>query len=296
MVYMLLILLSGCSLGLISPITKLAYDSGLQPGQVVFTQFFMAWLILSTMALVTSRHRIGFKKVTKLVLAGGTNGMAGLFFFVSLITLPASIAIVIMFQFTWMGVLLEAIVERRWPGREKLWSVLVLVLGIIMAGGALEGNIKLDPVGVLFATLSAVAFSLYIFFSGRVAEKEPPLNRSMWLMAGAVLFSALVYPPKFIIEGQVTTNLIMFGLGIGLLGGCIPTFLLAKGVPHVGSGMATILCSAELPVALLGSALLLGEMVSSLQLLGVILILFGIAIPYVKSNTKVYKEQFPQHR
>ncbi|SHK44327.1 EamA family transporter [Desulforamulus aeronauticus] len=295
MLYMLLVLLAGCSFGLLSPVVKLAYNSGLQPDQVVFTQFFMAWAMLTTIMLVTSRKRMGYKKAGKLALAGVSNGMAGLFFFLSLQTLPASIAIVIMFQFTWMGVLLEAIVDKKWPGKEKFSSVLVLVLGIVMAGGILEGEVKLDLIGVLLATLSAFAYSFYILFSGRVATNEPPINRSVWIITGAVLFSAFIYPPKFIIEGQITTSLIWFGLGIGLLGGVIPTFLLAKGVPQVGPGMATILCSSELPVALLGSALLLGERASILQLLGVLLILFGIAIPYVASNIKKHSGQLTEH-
>ena len=282
--YMLLVLLAGCSFGLLSPIVKMAYNSGLQPEQVVITQFFMAWVILICLVLVTGRRKVDFKRAGKLALTGVIYGMAGLFFFLSLQTLPASIAIVIMFQFTWMGVLIEAFFDRKWPGKEKLWSVLVLVLGIIMAGGALEGEVRLELVGVLLATLSAFAYSFYILLSGRVVADEPPINRSMWIMMGAVLFSAFVYPPKFIIEGQITTNLIWFGLGIGLLGGVIPTFLLTKGVPRVGPGLATILCSSELPVALLGSTLLLGERASVLQFLGVALILFGITIPYISSK------------
>lgn len=289
---MLMVFLAGCSFGLLSTVVKLSYNNGLQPSQVVFTQFFMAWSILTAVMLITSRKKINLKKVVKLALAGVTNGAAGLFFFISLQTLPASIAIVIMFQFTWMGVLIEAIVDKQWPGREKLWSVLVLVLGIIMAGGVLESEVKLNIIGVLMATLSAVAYSFYILFSGRVATDEPPINRSMWMITGAVIFSAIIYPPNFIIQGQITQSLIGFGLVIGLLGGVIPTILLARGVPRLGAGMSTILCSSELPVALLASALMLGEKSSFLQLLGVILILFGIALPYLfvarKRDEKVF--------
>ncbi|GAB6181287.1 DMT family transporter [Desulfotomaculum defluvii] len=292
MLHMLLILLAGCSFGLLSPVVKLAYKNGLQPGQVVFTQFFIAWLILTAVMLITSRKKIDIKKVSKLAMAGATNGAAGLFFFLSLQTLPASIAIVIMFQFTWMGVLIEAIIDRQWPGREKLWSVLVLVLGIIIAGGVLESEVKLNIIGVLLATLSAVAYSFYILFSGRVVTDEPPINRSLWMITGAVIFSAFVYPPKFILQGQITESLIGFGLGIGLLGGVIPTILLAKGVPRVGAGMSTILCSSELPVALLASAFILGEKSSFLQLLGVMLILFGIALPYLFISSKRDQKHF----
>lgn len=43
MLYSLLVFLAGCSFGLLSPIVKLGYNTGLQPEQVIFTQFFMAW-------------------------------------------------------------------------------------------------------------------------------------------------------------------------------------------------------------------------------------------------------------
>ncbi|ABO48914.1 membrane protein [Desulforamulus reducens MI-1] len=70
-------------------------------------------------------------------------------------------------------------------------------------------------------------------------------------------------------------------MGLGLLGGVIPTFLLAKGVPQVGAGMSTILCSSELPVALLASALILAEKSTLLQWCGVVLIILGISTPYI---------------
>lgn len=52
--------------------------------------------------------------------------------------LPASIAIVLLFQFTWIGVILEAVVDRKLPSREKVISMVILLIGTVLAGASLS--------------------------------------------------------------------------------------------------------------------------------------------------------------
>lgn len=63
--------------------------------------------------------------------------LTSIFYGLSVKELPASIAIVLLFQFTWMGVLIEAIANKTFPSREKVLSILILFVGTVFAGGYL---------------------------------------------------------------------------------------------------------------------------------------------------------------
>ena len=47
-------------------------------------------------------------------------------------------------------------------------------------------------------------------------------------------------------------------------------------MPHISSGLGSLLSASELPTALFFSFLLLGESISFLQIIGVVILLFGI--------------------
>ncbi len=65
--------------------------------------------------------------------------MTGIFYAISVEELPASIAVVLLFQFTWIGVVIEAIANRTFPSREKVISIIILFTGTLFAGGVFEG-------------------------------------------------------------------------------------------------------------------------------------------------------------
>ena len=96
--------------------------------------------------------------------------MTGIFYAISVEELPASIAVVLLFQFTWMGVIIEAIANRTFPSRDKIISILILFAGTLFAGGVFEGlGQSFSTKGIIFGLL---ALSLF---------------HSMFLQAGASL-------------------------------------------------------------------------------------------------------------
>jgi drug/metabolite transporter (DMT)-like permease len=71
-------------------------------------------------------------------------------------------------------------------------------------------------------------------------------------------------------------------LGLGVLGQVIPIFLLVRFAPRTGSALGTILTSTELPVAVIASVVLLGDSLGAGQVVGVGLVLSGIALPHLR--------------
>lgn len=232
--------------------------------------------------LLFSRHRVPLKQALILFVAGTSASFTGIFYYASLKTVPASIAIILLFQFVWVGIIIEAVATKTLPSREKVISVIFLLAGTFLSSGLLEKSAgDFDTTGIILGLLSAVTFATYIFVSGKVAVEVPSLPRGVLLMAGALTLVIIVFPPTFIFNGAISEGLWKYGLGLGTFSIVIPSIAFTIGIPKIGSGLATILGAAELPVTTIMSVFVLKEAVLSSQWFGVSLILIGIAIPQI---------------
>ncbi|CEH28492.1 hypothetical protein AM501_21755 [Aneurinibacillus migulanus] len=277
----LFVFFGACSYGMLSTFVKLAYKAGFLPGEVSGSQMFLAMVCMWGVALLFSRQRIGGKQCIALMGVGVASGLTGILYYQSLQYVPASIAIVLLFQFTWIGVIIAAIMERKKPGIEKIVALILLMVGTLLSGDVFTGGFgQLNLIGIVFGLLSAVTYALFVIFSGRAASSGlSPYTRAAVTLTGAMLITFIIYPPSFLINGALTSGLLLYVLPLALFGGIIPVLFFTLGVSHIGGGLATILSAAELPTAVLLSRIVLHENVSMLQWIGVSIILGGIAFP-----------------
>ena len=279
--YILLVFLGACSYGILSTIVKLAYAQGYSPAEVIGGQMFFGFLLTWIPALFFFRTKPNRRQLLLLVAVGLAVGSTGVFYYNALQYIPASIAIVLLFQFTWMGVLAEAVISRRLPKKQTLISLGLLLVGTFLAGGLLEtgGLAQFNFIGVIFGLLAAVAYTLFILFSAKAAVTVNPWIRSSGMATGSFLLVACIYPPVFIWNGVLWDGLFPYVFLLAFFGILIPTVCFNFGVPHTGPGMAAILGAAELPMAVFSSFIILHESVSLLQVTGVVIILIGIILP-----------------
>jgi len=211
-------------------------------------------------------------------------GLTGCLYYASLQHQGAALAVVLLFQFTWMGVLVEAVQRRALPSREKLASLGVLAAGTLLASGVAEGSAgSLSAVGLGLGLLSAVSYTAVILGSGRVALAVDPFVRSAWMVTGGLLVALAVFPPAFLVDGSLLQGgLWPWGLALGFLGMVVPTVCFARGMPQVGAGLGAILGAAELPTATLLATAVLGEQMTALRWTGVLLVLVGVALPELR--------------
>ncbi|WP_165873647.1 EamA family transporter [Baia soyae] len=277
----ILVLIAGISYGFISLIVKLAYAKGYSPAQVSGSQVLVGtlgmWYLAYRGRVEWRKKQISCKDLVSLLLGGAFSAITGVAYYLCLQTIPASFAIILMFQFTWMGMLLECLTSRRKPTKDELISIGVILLGTCLAAGiSAEELSKLSGIGIFYGILSAIGYTGFIYFNGTLAPTVHPSLRGAWMITGTLIAMFGIYPPTFLVDGSLLDGLWAWGLLLGLFGSLIPSYLFAIGIPHIGSGMASILGSVELPVVILTSALLLNESVSMIQWMGTILILVGI--------------------
>ncbi len=293
--YAFIVFLGGCCYGILSTFVKLAYANGFSVTEVTGGQYLFGSLISWGLVLLTRRKKISQGQTIKLLLSGIPFGLTGIFYYQSLQTLNASLAIILLFQFVWIGTLIEWLFYKKKPTKVNILSITILLIGSILAAGIVSnGGIALSWQGTIWGLLAAVTFSTFIFLSGSVGTDVPPLLKSAVLSTGGLIVVFLVFPPIYLVDLPVLLGVAPYGLLLGFFGVVLPPLLFSIGMPHIGPGLGTILTTSELPVAVSMSALVLKEDVGLVQWVGVVLILCGIIVGNVrgtKSNKKVVPVQ-----
>lgn len=274
--YILMVFLAGCCYGILSTFVKLAYAAGFNLTEVAGAQCIIGTGLLWIAFIFTKKKKPSIKQVGKLLLSGIPLGLTSIFYYNSLKTLDASLAVVCLFQFVWMGALFETIVTRKLPSARKLVSIVILLCGSVMAAGVISKGAFVVNEGLVWGMLAAVTYTLTVLASGTVANDVEPVLKSALMATGAAILVLSFMPPVFLSDVDLTIRLLPYGLLLGFFGVTLPPFLLVTGMPYVGAGLGTILTSSELPVAVLMSLFVLGEQVALSQWLGILLILLGI--------------------
>jgi drug/metabolite transporter (DMT)-like permease len=221
------------------------------------------------------------RSALRLVLLGVPSGVTGTLYYGAVHALEsASLGVILLFQFTWMGFFLDALVTRRRPRRDQLFALVLIGVGTVLATGLSQGGFhSLDGMGVLLGLGSAASYTAVLFGTGRYGLEADPWLRSAFMGTGAMLTVFVLHPPVFLIDGTLMRGLLVPGLAAALLGPIIPTLCFTRGIPKTGTALASILGAAELPVAMIAARLVLGEPTSFMQWLGASIILVGIALP-----------------
>ena len=288
----LLVFLGGCSFGPSSSVIKMAYEAGFAANDVVMSQYLFGWMMMAVLAgglfaASAARKKAAAPKLprAKNVIGIGAVGISialvSTCYIFALQTVPAHIAVILLFQYTWMDIILEALYTRKLPHISIVTSVLILVAGTLLAAGVGAGAEHLDPIGILFGIGSAFFYAIYIFLLGKVDVEVHPITRSFCILSFALLFLICIFTPAYFTSGVLADGLWKYGILIGILGCAIPSFFFAIGTLKISTGAATILSSSELPAGIICSVIILSEAVTPLQWAGVVLLFFGIAFPYL---------------
>ncbi|MBQ4415373.1 MAG: DMT family transporter [Methanomicrobium sp.] len=207
-------------------------------------------------------------------------------------TISVSLAVLLLFQFIWMGVIIQCIVKRALPSKDTAVSVLMLVIGTVLASGVLIAGTKFALIGVCFGLGSAIFFAVYVFMIGHVAVSIHPVYRSFVVMSMALLSILAIFGMSLAGNAsQIDIGLAEYALVIGLFGCAIPMFFFAIGTPKIPTGAATILSSSELPATIICAVIIIHESVTAFQWVGVALVFLGIAYPYLAAAFRENREK-----
>ncbi|WP_281884124.1 DMT family transporter [Paenibacillus sp. YYML68] len=279
----LLVLGGAASFGLMSTVVKLAYGTGLSGTQVTTSQLtFGALLMWLLIAFVPAARSKPWKGPWLRLCAIGVFGLAlsTVLYNEALSVMDASMAIVVLFQFTWITVVMEAIASRTWPKPNRLIAVAVILVGTwLSVNGPSADWSSFSMYGLLCGLGAAVTYALFLFGTGTLKTTMHPFMQAAVMLTSALPFLYILFPPSGLLQtGSSFVQLVVWGIALGLLGQVIPTAAYMTGIPKLGSSLAATLASMELPVAIISAYFLLQETVQGVQWFGMLAILAGIAI------------------
>lgn len=277
----LFVLLGAGCFGFTPIFAKLGFSHGYSLGQITILQMLISAFLLWSITLLkrSSFKGLNKKNIPQIMMTGCFAGLTSIFYYGAMQYLPASLAIILMFQFVWIGIILEWIFSKIKPAPVTLLSIILILVGVFFASNILNGDVQGLPFkGFLFGILSAFSYAGFIFLSGKVAVKVDPWTRTSLMSTGATTLILIIFlrdiPSVFPLE----VNLLTSAVGVSLFGAVIPPLFFAVGAPLVSGGIANILSSIELPVAILSASLILSEVVTPLQWLGTAIILAAIVL------------------
>ena len=272
----------GACYGAMATTYKLAYAAGFTSAQVVASQawfgcLFFALATLAGHALGHRWQRVGWKLALKLM---GLGALTSILYCYAMSVLPAPVALTLLFQFTWLGLVWQTVMTRRPPRLLQVASALVIVFGTVFASGVYKTGITgYDPVALLCALGAAVSCSLFVTLSGKVEAPCSSEQRGVIVCAGSVVMSLTVCP-DYVVSGVLAQGILPFAVIAGFFGMLCPVLLFGMGSPHLPAGLSTVMAAAELPAGLL---IVLGEPLGVVEWLGVAIILAGVCLAQVPS-------------
>ncbi|MEZ0453926.1 EamA family transporter [Sphingobacterium thalpophilum] len=277
----LAVFLGASSFGILSTFVKKAYGQGLTLGQVTGIQvlfgMLILWIILILMNVFSAGPTTSEARKSswvKILVSGTSTGLVSVLYYKCVQLVPASLAIVLLMQYIWIGVVIEFIFFRTKPSKNNLIGIGIVLMATLLATGLIEkGLSQLNLTGIVFGLLAATAYSVFMIVNGRVGNDYHPVQKSAIMVTGSCVLIFTLFPPVYLFNGQFDHHYLYFGLILSLFGTVIPPLLFAYGLPKTGFSLGGILSSAELPVATCMSYFILHESVTWLQWLGVLLIL-----------------------
>lgn len=275
--------LGATSYGMLATFVRLAYDEGFTTAEVTTSQFIygiLGILLINSFQKIkkgTTVVKATTRNIFQLMLAGTSLGMTSVFYYLAVKYIPVSIAIILLMQTVWMGVLIEMILDKKAPSKLKIVAVIIVLIGTLLATNIFKNDVQLDWHGMMWGMLAAASFTTTMFTANRVALGISSAQRSLFMLLGGavIVFSFALATQNTPFNFEIFMK---WGIVLSLFGTIIPPMLMNAGFPLTGIGLGSIVSALELPVSVLMAYFLLHEQVVFIQWIGIILIVLAVVL------------------
>jgi drug/metabolite transporter (DMT)-like permease len=228
----------------------------------------------------------------------GILGIAASNYFYYLAIQRTSVATAIILQYLAPAFVLLWMLGRRLqpPTFSRIAGVFVAVAGSVLAIGVvsqsadfpwlaiLPGKVRFDFIGVVAALIAAVAFAFYNVFGRHLVEAHDRWTVLAWALAGAAVGWLFVNPPWRVIASHYTgTQWAFMGL-FSISSILIPFSLYFAGLHHLDATRAIVTSCLEPVFSIVIAALALGELVGSVQIVGILFVLASTVLVQLETQ------------
>lgn len=272
-------LLSATGFGLMAVFAKLAYDDGVTVEGLLLVRFGAAAVVLLLLArsrgVLTGLSR---RAVVSGLALGAVGYAAQAAFYLAAVDRVAASLVALVFCVYPVLVMVGAILLRweRASGRRVLAVVVALTGIVLVLGGA--GGAHFEVLGVGLALGSALVYTCYILVSDRAGAGVPALALAALVCTGAFgTFAASTVVRGVPDLGFAPRGWLWLGLlvAVSTVGAIVLFF---AGLSEVGPTVAALLASVEPLVTILSAAVVFGESLGAVQVVGAGLVLGAVLV------------------
>jgi len=272
--------LSGMLYGSIGYFGVRLLNQGLSVLDLLVWRFLFSTLILLPVlfTIKDTFSSINWKALWQLLLLGGILYAASTTCYFSASTLIGTgLAMVIFFSFPIFVALLSFVFNNEPITLTTIASLFLIFIGCVMI--ALGDEWLIDFKGIMLALMSGIGYGFYVFSSKKSSRLLSPLLATFVVCLGAsiafILYSVLIQQPLY----MPATNSVWLHISLfSLLGTVLPVLLLMAGLKYISASKASIISVLEPVTVLCVGSLILGETITTIQLIGAIVILSSALI------------------
>lgn len=266
---------------------KPLYDDGMNPDSVLMFRYLLAIPMMILMILSKRQNfTIPRGSIGLLCVLGILMALSSLTLFASYLYMPVGIASTMLFVYPIMVALIMSLLFH-----EKLTPRTMLCLVLALAGISLlykgEDGATLNLWGTVLVMLSSLSYAIYMVMINRSSARTlNSMKVTLYVLVSGV--SLFIFRMFFFSELTIPEHLLSWlnVLGIAFLPTAVSFYCIAKAIQYVGSTNTAILGALEPVTAVFLGMIILGEMVTVRESIGIVMILCAVTILVYKKTKK----------
>ncbi len=269
-----LALVSASSFGVMPVLTKVVYDDGAEPIGVLAVRFALAATVLLALARLRGEPLPRGRERRMLLALGGIGyvGMSLCYFF-ALERISAGLTSLLLYFYPALVVVLGALLLRDRPRPLALVAVAVATVGTVLTIGPVQGG---QGLGIALGLGSALVYAAYILVSSRVHGVGPFAMSATVLLAGSGVMGVLALVTRPQLPSAPGAWLALGG--VALVGGVVAVTTFFAALALLGPSDTAVISTVEPVVSIAVAALVLGERLGGVQVVGGLVVLAAVAV------------------
>ncbi|MGO3491478.1 MAG: EamA family transporter, partial [Lactiplantibacillus plantarum] len=228
--------LGAISFGIPASLFKIARRQGVVNGPLLFWSFLSAVVILGVIQILRRarlrNQQTNWKQIGLVIAAGTASGFTNTFYIQALKLIPVAVAAVMLMQAVWLSTLLGAVIHHRRPSRLQVVSIVLVLIGTILAAGLFPITQALSPWGLMLSFLAACSYACTMQFTASLGNNLDPLSKTWLLCLGAFILIAIVWSPQ-LVTAPTTSATVGWGVLIALFSMVFPLVMYSLFMPYL---------------------------------------------------------------
>ena len=273
---------AGMFFSLNTPLARVAYNGGSNPGTVVFLRVIVAVVGIGAMMLSGKRpFGIPRQAILPLFAVSASISLQSICYLSSIAYIPVGLAALLFYTFPLMVALGDRFIDGITVGTPRALAFSAAFAGIALAIGPTFD--QLDPLGIALALMAAFANMLAFRAAAGALRYTGSVSVSFYGNLGCLplLGLALVF-----MDGLHLPDTLIGWSALAAVGLCYTLAMLMHfaGIGLIGTTHASLIYNLEPLFSIAAAAILLGERLTSMQYLGGVIVVSALVASDLLSN------------